>query len=117
MKFYARTKEEPIHIALLTGHTAVVTVEGTELEPMFHKEAIVRGALLEGGRGSDDIAIQQMSRAIAIKDALKAMRDGKAQADFTATGKPDLRKLAARLSFQVGRDEADAIWEEITEDE
>jgi hypothetical protein len=116
MKFYARSKEEPIHVALVTGHTAVITVEGTELDKMFHQEAMQRGAMLEGGVGSDDITVQARNRAITIKDALQAMRDGAAPADFTTAGKPDLRKLIAKLGFQVTRDEVDAYWEELSED-
>lgn len=103
-------------MALVTGHTAVITAEGTDLDKMFHKEAMQRGALLEGGLDSDDLSTQVKNRAIEIKDALQAMRDGAAPADFTKEGKPDLRKLIAKLGFQVSRDEVDAYWEELSED-
>ena len=44
MKFRSPT-EEPIHVSLVTGHTALVTAEGVELDPMFHREAISKGAI------------------------------------------------------------------------
>ena len=44
MKFRSPS-DQPIHIALTTGHTAVVPPDGVELDPMFHKEASARGAV------------------------------------------------------------------------
>lgn len=105
---------QPLHIGLTTGHTAVVTPEGNELHPMFQREAIARGAL-----AGDDVApilgaAPAFDRAAVITAAMNAMLDGSDKEDFNADGKPNLRRLAARVGFQVDREEVDAIFEEIT---
>lgn len=113
MKFRSPT-DEPLHISLTSGHTAVVTVEGNELEPMFRREAIARGALT----GEDVAPIlgdgAPFDRKQVIADAINAMMDGDNEEDFNADGKPALRRLSARAGFQVEREEADSIFEELT---
>ena len=42
------------------------------------------------------------------------MLDGAAEGDFTAEGKPNLLRLKAAVGFTVTRDEADAIFTELT---
>lgn len=115
MKFYAPS-EQPIHVALTTGHTAVITQEGTDLEPAFHREAIARGAVLEAGSGTSDLQSQQMVRTRTIIETLEAARDSNSQELFTKDGRPDLRKLIGKLGFTVTREEVDAHWAEITAD-
>lgn len=115
MKFFAPT-ELPIHIALTSGHTAIVVKEGAELPPIFHREAIARGALVEQGSGDADLRAAQMTRALTIRDALIAARDSNAEDAFNKDGSPDLRKLIAKVGFQVSREEVAAIWAEVTED-
>ena len=44
MKFRSPS-DQPIHIALTTGHTAVIPPDGVVLDKMFHKEASARGAV------------------------------------------------------------------------
>lgn len=115
MKFYAPT-EQPIHVALTSGHTAVVTQDGTELPKAFHLAAIERGAHMEGGAGESELRAVQMTRELTIREALVAARDSNSPDAFNKDGTPDLRKLVAKLGFQVSREEADAIWAEVTED-
>lgn len=112
MKFRSPT-DEPLHIALTSGHTAVVTPEGVELEPMFRREAIARGALAGDEAPSIQGASPQFDRKQVITDAINAMMDGDDEEDFNADGKPALRRLSARVGFQVDREEADAIFEEL----
>ena len=50
MKFRSPT-DEPLHVALTTGHTCTIPPEGVDLDPMFQREAIARGAL-----AGDDVA-------------------------------------------------------------
>lgn len=111
MKFRSPS-DQPIHIALTTGHTAVVTPEGVPLDPMFHKEASARGAVAF----DDNTAIvpSPEDRKAAIAAAITGMLDGQAEDDFTAEGKPNLLKLRARVGFAVTRDEADAVFTELT---
>lgn len=114
MKFRSPT-DEPLHIGLTTGHTAVVSAEGTELAPMFHREAIARGAFpVESSAVSMDMQTQLLGRQLVIKEALSAMLNGADKDDFTADGKPNLVRLKAKAGFAVTREEADAIVAELT---
>lgn len=111
MKFRSPS-DQPIHIALITGHTAVVPPDGVDLDPMFHKEASARGAV-----AFDDSSSSTMTpevRKAAISAALTGMLDSKDEDDFTADGKPNLRKLKERVGFAVTREEADAAFIELT---
>lgn len=113
MKFRSPT-DEPMHVALTTGHTCVIPPEGVDLEPMFQREAIARGAL-----AGDEVApvagsAPQFDRKQAIADAINALMDGEDQDAFNDDGKPNLKKLNARLGFQASRTEVDAVFEEMT---
>jgi hypothetical protein len=114
MKFRSPS-DQPIHVALTTGHTAVITPEGGPLDPMFHKEASARGAVAFDEGSNAPLA--GADRKAAISAAVTAMLDGKEEGDFTAEGKPDLRKLKARAGFAVSREEADAVFAELTAQE
>lgn len=115
MKFRSTTGEE-IHIALTSGHTALVGVEPTELPANFHKEAIARGCLPEGVEpdAAPDTS-GAFDRKKVIVDALNLMMDGDTEGDFKNDGKPNLTALNKRVGFQVERVEADAIWEEVSQ--
>ena len=111
MKFRSPS-DQPIHVALTTGHTAVVPPEGVVLAKMFHKEASARGAVAFDDVGTTVLTAED--RKAAISAALTGMLDGKAEDDFTGEGKPNLVRLRARLGFVVPREEADAIFTELT---
>lgn len=116
MKFRSTTGYD-VHLALTSGHTAVVTVEGNELDARFHKEAIAKGCLPQGVSEDAPVESQAFNRKDVIRKAIQDMLDGANEGDFTAAGKPDLRKLNARVGFTVPRDEADALFEEVSEAE
>lgn len=113
MKFRSPT-DEPLHIGLTSGHAAVITPEGMELDKIFHREAISRGAL--PGAAELDTTEQKpaFDRKEVITTAINGMLDGGSEDDFTNDGTPNLRKLTAKVGFQVAREEADAIWDEIS---
>ncbi len=111
MKFRSPS-DQPIHVALTTGHTASIPPEGVELDKMFHKEASARGAVAFDDNTT--IVSSPEDRKAAISAALKGMLDGAAEDDFTTEGKPNLTKLKARVGFAVTREEADAIFTELT---
>lgn len=113
MKFRSVTGED-VHIALTTGHSAVVTAEGVELDKRFHKDAIALGCLPEGVEPDAAEAPTGFNRAEHIAEAMRTMLDGAEESDFTKDGKPDLRRLNAKAGFQVSRSEADAIWERVS---
>ena len=116
MKFRSPHADQPIHVALTTGHTAVIPPEGVDLDPMFRKEASARGAVAFDENTSAVVtsAMTPEVRKAAISAALNGMLDGKAEGDFTAEGKPNLLRLKAQVGFAVTRDEADAIFTELT---
>lgn len=117
MKFRSPT-DAPLHIALTTGHTAVVSADGTELAPMFHREAVARGAFpVESSAAGLDLQTQLLGRQLAIKEALNAMLNGADKDDFTADGKPNLTRLKAKAGFAVTREEADAVFAELVQAE
>lgn len=119
MKFRSPT-EESIHISLTTGHTALVTHEGVELEPMFHREAVAKGAIPATMSPEQALMLDakseepQFDRAARIESTLKAMLDGDNEGDFNKDGKPDLRTVNAKLGFQASRSEVDAVWEKVS---
>lgn len=113
MKFRSTTGE-PIHIALTSGQTALVGTEPAELDKIFHKEAIARGALPEGVEDDTPVAGAQFNRKQAILDVLNAMADGDTEGDFNNDGSPALKRVTARLGFTASREEVDAAWAEVT---
>lgn len=114
MKFRSPT-DQPIHISLTTGHTAVITPDGVPLDPMFHKEASSRGAVVfDEGSAAPALDVAPIDRRAVIAEALNAMLDGKVEDDFTTDGKPNLYRLRAKVGFSVSREEADAVFAEVT---
>ena len=113
MKFRS-SSDQPTYLGLTSGHTAVVTPEGVELDKKFHKEAIAQGCLPEGIEDEPQEQAPAFDRKQVITDALNAMLAGSDPDDFTSAGKPSLTKLNARVGFTVARVEADAIWDELS---
>lgn len=122
MKFFSPTSQ-PLSVGLTSGHMAVVAPapEGSTLDPMFHREAVARGAIpesmltLSGGNVAAAAAESAQQRQQAVRDAITAMLDGGEEGDFNDDGKPNLTKLNAKVGFKVPREEADAIFAELTQ--
>lgn len=113
MKFKSPS-DEPLHIALTSGHSIVIDPEGTETPAIFHKEAIARGAMPVGIEDAPELEGQKFDRAQVIKDAMNKMLDSADEDSFTADGRPDLRKLRGIVGFTVSREEADKLFAEVT---
>lgn len=124
MKFRSPT-ETPIHVALTTGHTAVIPQEGVELAPMFHREAISRGAipgsltneealLLSGNSAANTLASNTpppgFDRNAEIRKVIESMLAGSNEGDFNNDGKPSMAVVNKLLGFQASRSEVDAVW-------
>lgn len=111
MKFRSTTGVD-VQIGLTSGHTAVVTTEGNEIAAMFHKEAIARGCLPVGVASDGDTPVSSgnFDRAGVIARAIDGMLEGSGEGDFTADGKPDVRRLSGYCGFTVSREERDAAW-------
>ena len=118
MKFTTANYNNPaIHIALTSGHTAIVPAtrdvpEGVELEVIFRKEAIARGAVPVGISVEEKPQEPACERVKVIVYAIRQMLNGNEENAFTNDGKPDLRKLNAIVGFTVERSERDSIWAE-----
>lgn len=118
MKFKSSTGQD-IHIALTSGHTHLIpgdSDEGVDVPLIFRKEAIARGALPADIETAEVNAGKTESRSDLIKAAIESMLDGSDEADFTSDGKPSLVKLRQRVGFQVAREEADAIFDQVVAD-
>lgn len=53
-KQFRSPTDTALHVALTSGHTAVIPPEGIELAPMFHREAIACGTVLAEGATAED---------------------------------------------------------------
>lgn len=114
MNFRSPT-EDSISVALTTGHTAVVTPENVELNPIFHREAIALGCIPEGtSNTATALETKAFDRALVIGEALQAAVQAGKPDDFKADGTPDLNALAKRVGFKVSREEADSVWAEVS---
>lgn len=113
LKFSSPT-EEPVFVALTTGHTAVVEPGGTMLDPIFHREAIARGCVAEGIPGREHQGAPTPGRRELIKTALQAMISGEDPEDFLPNGMPSKGNLDERLGFKSERHEVESIFAELT---
>lgn len=116
--------DEPLHVALTSGHTIVIPPEGVDVPVVFRKEAIAKGAepVADDGASMAPAASNAQEKTAAstadnrkelIKTALRSMLNGANEEDFTAQGLPNLKRLQAVAGFQVSRTEADSAWEEV----
>lgn len=118
---FESTTGAPIHIALLTGHTASVGLKPTPLHPRFHREAVLRGAVPAGfksaGVDAGGAVNVEKTRDEVILAAISKMVD-EATDDptrsgelFTGDGRPDATVLSTRCGFPVRAGERDAAWD------
>lgn len=117
---FVSTTGEPVHLALLNGHTASVGTQPTPLHPRFHREAVIKGCLPEGFDRALAVGDEnnfEATRDEVILKHIAAMVD-EATADptqqntlFTGDGRPDATILSQRCGFQVRAQERDLAWE------
>lgn len=117
MKLYAPT-DAVVSIGLTSGHMLVITREGTDTPLMFRREAIARGCLTSPDEVVRDTENEEpaFDRNKVITEALRAMLDGDNEHDFKQDGTPNLNALSKRVGFTVQRDEADALFAEVTKE-
>ncbi|MGH8443783.1 MAG: hypothetical protein ACREVL_00895 [Solimonas sp.] len=110
MKFKA-PDGEPVMIGLTSGHTLVITPEGTETESRFRKEAIAKRCVpcgvgdVEGAEPKGE-----PTKADLILSAVEKLIDEGTEADFDQSGKPKLAKVSAIAGFTVKKGELDTAW-------
>lgn len=117
MKFRSPT-ETPIHMALTSGHTLVVGPELVEVPKMFHRQAVMDGCIPEGmsEMPAADEAQDPSKHALLVK-AIKAMVAEDKDGDFNGDGRPDVRKVSARVGFTVLASERDAAWQAVNDED
>lgn len=116
MKFKSGT-EEDTHLALTSGHSAIVTAEGNDIDPRFHAEAIRRGCKPIGIEIPPEAqAADGFNRAKALRDGITQMLESTEDGMFTANNKPNIKKLASIVGFNPDREEVDATWSAIQEE-
>ena len=105
------------HIGLTSGHTFIIPGDpaGVDVPQTFRKEAIARGCL-PVGMAPEEVAVPEFDRAQVIRTAMRAMIKSEDETLFTADGKPDLRRLNAKVGFTIERTERDRLWQEIEAD-
>lgn len=121
-----RSPGEPIRVASLSGHVAIIEKELIPVHPDLWALAYAAGAL------SEDMSVPDMKDYISskkqekeeedlkernkIKDVLRAAF--KNPVSYTdKDGKPVVRKLLGLLGKPVKKDLIDSIWEELTQEE
>jgi hypothetical protein len=110
MKFRAPT-DEPVHLALTTGHTCIITAEGIDIDPRFHRAAIAANCIPVGIEvPQEPPSDQSLDRAKALADGIRQMLDSDDDGMFTANGRPNATKLASIVGFKPDREEVDAAW-------
>lgn len=121
MKFKA-PGNQPVMVALLSGHTCVVSPDGTDIEPRFRKEAIARGCT-PMGVGADEAPAApdpEASKFALICAGIEKMLNGDDDGAFTNDGRPQVSKLSEVVGFTVTAGERDEAWaavEAATKDE
>lgn len=120
MKFKSPT-DQSIHVALTSGHTCVIppadedNPDGVDIDPMFHREAIAKGAEPVGLPALTKAESKTPTRTSVITDALQKMLDGSEESDFKKDGTPDLNAVNRRCGFKVTREEVEPIWATLKE--
>lgn len=117
LKFQSPTNE-PVHISLTSGHATIVGVEPTEIDVMFHREAIALGCVTVSGKTKTSAkkpdATPEFDRAAVIRDVMIAMISDGNEDDFTKnSGIPKIDVVRQRAGFGVQREEMQQCWENL----
>jgi hypothetical protein len=111
MRFKSPT-EQPIFLALTSGHTCTIGPEYVEIDERFHRQAVVHGAIPEGTehvRSAD--AVPEPTRRELLLAAVRQMVNEARPEDFTADGKVNANALSQRVGFTVSSSERDSAWD------
>ena len=114
MKFKSTTGED-LPIALISGHTAVVTPEGVMLDKRFHKEAIARGCVVVGLEDDEPVKGDKppFNREAHIEKVIRDMLESSDDSYFTQQGLPKAEKLNELCGFTVSKEERETIWTKV----
>jgi hypothetical protein len=114
MQFRSPTSE-PIRLALLSGHIAVIGQDWRELPEIFHSHAVKAGAERNDGKGpppimrpvraGEDAIRGSIDYDTAYRDALKTMVTRSAAGDFTGASQPNIKVVSKLVGFSANREE------------
>lgn len=123
MKFRSPT-DNPIRVALLSGHTAIIGREWRELDPIFHRDALALGAQADATEiqnpsvkvAASEAGLAKVTDAESeIRKALIAMLERDQEGDFVAsTGLPNLKALEKEVGFRPDKEQVYALYREMT---
>lgn len=111
-----------IQINLDSGHSATVFAnEWTELMPMFHREALMQGAI------TDNMSAEVIASAVPVSATVSADRGSMIEAclremiadgdkdEFTQSGQPKIGAVRSRLGINIEREEMMAVWADLVD--
>lgn len=102
--------DEPIYVALLSGHSAVVTDEWRELPVMLHREALMAGCITDN-MSAEAIAAKIESAQTGksnheiLVETIKGMMDNPQSGYFTGADLPNLKVLSGLAGWTVNKEE------------
>ncbi|ULQ47400.1 hypothetical protein JN531_003745 [Flagellatimonas centrodinii] len=110
--------DEPIPVRTLSGHSVMVSPDGTDVHPRFRAAAVTAGCeLVSGGarrsKKTPD-APPTPSKHDLICEAIVKLIEQKGGVDqFGDDGKPDVRELKDVAGFGLSASERDAAWADV----
>lgn len=116
MKFRSPT-DQPIHMALTSGHTFVIGPELVEVPARFHRIAVAEGAIPQGMDAMPPEEQAAETKMDLIVKSIKTMMDNPGDGDFNNDGRPDVRRLSAVAGFTVLAAERDSAWQIVSDND
>lgn len=118
MKFRAPT-DVPVHLALLSGHAAIVTREWRELPPIFHAEAL--GKRCECDKrvlAPKEVSVQSGPEAqnqVAdidqhYRNAITTMLERNQEGDFTNDNLPNINVVSSICGFRAEKSDVMRVY-------
>ena len=114
---FKSTTGQNVHVALTSGHTCVVTPDGTDIDAIFHKQAVVLGCLPVGAETpTPQIPGGGYDPKKVVRDAFIKMLADKDPKDFNQNGTPKLSRLNEITGIHTSRTEFDILSNELLKD-
>lgn len=115
--------DEPVFLALHTGHTAMVTREWSPLDPIFHAAAFEKrcecdkGGIIAPKDFQIEAADVSNARFSSIDDhyraALTTMLERSEEGDFTNDGLPNIKAVSKVVGFGAVKEDVLRVYREM----
>lgn len=122
MKFLPPEGKKEHHLSLLSGHTAHITEEGSELPVIFRKQAIADGCEIAGvetGKASangDTDSLNEDQKMNLIMNAIDVIMSRDLAEELTSAGDPKVAVVSKEAGFTVTKEEVTEALRRIEED-